>query len=302
MNRTARLVLDWYERNGRSHLPWRATRDPYAVLVSESMLQQTQVERVVPKYTAFLQRFADFPSLARADAADVVQAWKGLGYNSRAVRLHRLAREVCERFGGQLPSDCAALGSLPGVGPYTIAAVRAFAFDQDGAALDTNIRRVVHRVLFGLELASPIEPARVDARARALVPAGRARDWNSGMMDLGAQICTARAPKCSVCPLARVCAASPVDAKQLEALRRARVKRGGPQARIPFRQTTRFARGRIVDALRELPAGNRISLLKLRASLHDALEREENEFDAIVRALVKDGLLECDGEEVALAR
>ena len=196
MKRARRLLLDWYAQNGRAHLPWRQTRDPYRILVSEFMLQQTQVDRVLPKYLAFIERFPDFGALACAATADVLREWRGLGYNSRAVRLKQIALEVTERFRGAMPSGEDSLRELPGIGPYTVAAVRAFAFDLDDAAVDTNVRRVVHRVLHGLEHPQAVDAATLDREAHEFVPKGRGHDWNSAVMDLGATICTARAPKC----------------------------------------------------------------------------------------------------------
>ena len=151
MRKIQRVLLVWYAREGRSHLPWRTTRDPYRVLVSEFMLQQTQVDRVLPKFVAFVERFPDFRALAKSGAAEVVRYWQGLGYNARAVRLHAIARIVMERFAGRLPCDAAQLRALPGIGPYTAAALRAFAFDLDDAAIDTNVRRIAHRWLHGVE-------------------------------------------------------------------------------------------------------------------------------------------------------
>ena len=302
MNRVSRMLLAWYAKHGRSHLPWRETRDPYRILVSELMLQQTQVDRVLPKYLAFVEQYPDVASLARAEAADVLRLWKGLGYNSRAVRLHRLAREVVEKHGGTIPRDRGALRSLPGIGPYTVAAIRAFAFEDDEAAFDTNIRRVVHRVLHGIEYPPAAGLAQLDAEGRALVPAGRAHDWNSAVMDLGSQICTARAPKCAMCPLRATCAAAPVDAARLDELRRRHGRAPAPQERIPFEQTTRFARGRIVDALRDLPHGTRVSLLDLHSGLSGVIGRDRDEFGAIIRALEKDGVVDLEGEQVGLAR
>ena len=165
------------------------------------MLQQTQVERVIPLYEAFVARWPSFAALAAADAGDVVRAWRGLGYNSRAVRLHALARAVVERHGGALPAELGALRALPGIGAYTAAAVRAFAFERDDAAMDVNLRRVVHRVRFGLEHPPLADERALDTLALAAVPPGAAHDWNSALMDLGATLCTARAPKCLVCPL-----------------------------------------------------------------------------------------------------
>lgn len=302
MNAISARLLEWYAKYGRAHLPWRETRDPYRIIVSEFMLQQTQVERVLPKYNAFLAAFPDVHALAAAGTDEVVRLWQGLGYNSRAVRLQRLARDVVERYGGEVPRDAAALRDLPGIGPYTVAAVLAFAFDERAAAMDTNIRRVVHRALYGIEFPPKAAAAQIDAAALDLVPPERAHDWNSAMMDLGSQICTARAPRCLVCPLAGVCAAAPVDPAQLDDLRRKHARAPSPQERIPFAKTTRFARGRIVDALRALPGGEKISLLDLHERLHPVLGRERDEFGAIVKALERDGILETESGKVGLAR
>jgi A/G-specific adenine glycosylase len=294
------LLLEWYEQYGRSHLPWRMTRDPYRIVVSEFMLQQTQVDRVLPKYEAFVERFPHFHALAKASTADVLREWKGLGYNSRAVRLKQIAQAVCDRFGGMMPKDAETLRTLPGIGPYTVAAVRAFAFDCDEAALDTNVRRVAHRLLYGLEHPPAVTQSALDAQAVAMVPAGRGHDWNSAMMDLGAAICTARAPKCLVCPMRNVCAASPVDAAQLERARAAHVRRRSPQEAIPFERTTRYARGRIIDRLRELPRGQAISLLDLHDDVTRRIGRTHEELAALVEALERDGLVTTRAHGVAL--
>lgn len=300
MNGIQSLLLGWYERHGRAHLPWRTTRDPYRILVSEFMLQQTQVDRVLPKYEAFISRLPDFASLAAASTADVLRLWQGLGYNSRAVRLQQIAREVTQRFAGVMPSDEQTLRSLPGIGPYTVAAVRAFAFDEDDAALDTNVRRVTHRVLHGLEHPPIAAAAQLDEDARALVPRGRGHDWNSAMMDLGATICTARAPKCLLCPLQTVCAAAPVDAAALEAARTANARTRSPQEAIPFEHTTRYARGRIIDRLRELPPGQRISLLDLHEQVTERIGRSQQDLDALLERLQRDGLIAVNGRQVSL--
>lgn len=264
------------------------------------MLAQTQVDRVVPLFEAFVARFPDFSALAHATAADVVRQWKGLGYNSRAVRLRRLAEAVVEGHGGELPRDREALRALPGVGPYTAAAIRAFAFNIDDAPIDTNIRRIVNRLAFGLEYPRAAEPSRVDAHARALLPSGRAHDWSSALMDLGAAICSARAPKCSICPLRPDCAAAPVDPAHLERLR-VSAARGPRSARTPFERTTRYARGRIVDRLRELGPGERISFIDLHCAVGPAMpERSEEEIREFVAALARDGLVTHDGTSVAL--
>jgi A/G-specific adenine glycosylase len=264
------------------------------------MLQQTQVERVVPAFERFVAAFPDFASLAKASRADVVRAWKGLGYNSRAVRLHELARAVCERHGNVLPNDEAALLALPGIGPYTARAILAFAFGASVVALDTNVRRVVHRTQLGLEHPSRASERELEALAAGLLPKGRGFAFNSALMDLGATICTARAPKCSRCPLRSRCAAAPVDPAQL-ARRVAEVAGSKPtRQRVPFESTSRYARGRVVDRLRALPGGLAISLLDLRAELGPLADRDGDAVEEAVRTLERDGLLELSGDAVRL--
>ncbi len=295
-------LLAWYARFGRTHLPWRCTRDPYAIVVAEFMLQQTQVDRVLPLYVAFLERFPTLQALAASDAGDVIRAWRGLGYNSRAQRLRQLAQKVVDRFGGVLPRERDALRSLPGIGPYTAAAVRAFAFNENDAALDTNIRRVVQRVSLGLEYPQRAADRVLDTLANASVPAGRGHDWNSAMMDLGATLCTARAPRCLLCPLQSVCAAAPVDAAQLVTLARMYAKRS-PQEAIPFEQTTRFLRGRIIDCLRDLAGRTTLSMSELQRSLEPVVPADRiAEIPAIVAVLVAEGILaENNRHEVSLS-
>ena len=179
-------VLAWYDRAGRA-LPWRRTREPYPILVCEVMAQQTQLARVLPYFHRWLERWPTAAALAAADPADVLRAWVGLGYNVRALRL-REAGAVVEREGW--PRDAAGLRRLPGVGPYTAAAVASFAFGERVAAVDTNVRRVA---------------ARIGASPAALLPADRHADWNQAAMELGATLCTARAPSCEACPAAPWC-------------------------------------------------------------------------------------------------
>lgn len=292
-------LLEWYATYGRKQLPWRVTRDPYYTLVSEFMLQQTQVDRVIPKFEAFVARFPTIVALSQAAIADVLRLWQGLGYNTRGVRLANVAREVVARYGGTLPRDVAELQTLPGVGPYTARAIAAFGFDEPIAPLDTNIRRIVHRLFFGVEFPAKATCTELDERARGLVPAA-GHDWNSALMDLGATICTARAPKCSICPLREECAAAPIDARALEALRRAHAKAPAPQNAIPFETTTRYARARIVDRLRALAPGEAISLLDLHRELLPVVRRDSNELAQIVGALERDGLVARSGERLSL--
>ncbi len=220
-------LLRWYATVARP-LPWRATRDPYALLVSEVMLQQTQAARVVPRYEAFLARFPDAATLAAAPTRDVLEEWSGLGYNRRALALQAAARHVAERG---WPAD---LTSLPGVGAYTAAAVASFAWDAQRAAVDVNVARVIAR-WDGREYT----PQELAGRAAALLPPGRAATWNQAMMELGATVCTARAARCDACPVAGDCAGAGAP----PAPRRARA--GRPR----FEDTDRYARGRVVAAL-----------------------------------------------------
>jgi A/G-specific adenine glycosylase len=222
----AEALLAWYARVRRP-LPWRATRDPYALLVSEVMLQQTQAARVVPYYEAFLARFPDPAALAAAPARDVLAAWSGLGYNRRALSLRAAARAVAD---GGWPPD---LSELPGVGPYTAAAVASFAWDEQRAAVDVNARRVIER-WDGRRRT----PRALADRAAELLPPGRAASWNQATMELGATVCTARAPRCGACPVAAWCASAGAPPAAPAAVLRER-----------FEDTDRYARGRIVAAL-----------------------------------------------------
>ncbi len=294
-------LLVWFARHGRSELPWRTERNPYRIVVSEFMLQQTQVDRVVPIFEKFVALWPTFEALAAASQADAVRAWKGLGYNSRAVRLHRLARVVCERHAGVLPQAEGELRALPGVGSYTARAIAAFAFDADVAAVDTNVRRIVHRTQLGIEWPPRATSAELDALASALVPRGGGFAFNSALMDLGATLCTARAPKCLLCPLQRSCAAAPIDAAEL-ARRAARIREPSLAARVPFERTARFARGRVIDRLRALPAGERISLLALGSELDPILRHHDRGALArVVADLTRDGIVQRVDEEIALA-
>jgi A/G-specific adenine glycosylase len=246
-------LLDWYAQNRRD-LPWRRDPDPYRVLISEVMLQQTQVDRVIPYFERFVTRFPDFAALAAAPRADVIQLWAGLGYNRRAAQLHELARRAVEEHAGDLPADAAALAALPGIGPYTVGALLSIAFGQDAPALDTNVRRVVARYCFEDE---PTPPELRQA-AQDLVPSGRAGDWNQALMDLGSSICTGQRPRCLLCPLQPGCR----SAGQREAPLRLVSKR-----QAPFAESTRFYRGRLLAELRGLPTGTTAPLIQVARQL-----------------------------------
>jgi A/G-specific adenine glycosylase len=204
-----RKLLEWYDRNGRT-LPWRETTDPYHILVSEIMLQQTQVDRVLPKYHEWIEKYPSLEALALAPEHDVAETWRPLGYNIRPKRLQAIAREAVVTYGGKLPSDEATLLSFKGIGAYTAGAIRSFAFRERAAILDTNVARVLFRVFIGKGVpkahATKKELWRISA---ALVPRGRAFDFNQALMDFGATLCTARKPKCLICPMASQCSAYP---------------------------------------------------------------------------------------------
>ena len=207
MSRARGALLDWY-RKSRRDLPWRRTRDPYAIWISEAMLQQTRVETVIPYYERFLARFPSVAALATADADDVMSAWAGLGYYSRARNLQAAARAIVERHAGALPADAEALRALPGIGRYTAGAVASIAFDRPEPVVDGNVARVLARLL---EIRDDVKSRAVQERlwrAAADLARGPAPgDLNQALMELGARICTPRRPRCGECPLARPCRA-----------------------------------------------------------------------------------------------
>jgi A/G-specific adenine glycosylase len=209
--RFRRRLLEWYRRFGRD-LPWRQTKDPYHILVSEVMLQQTQVDRVVPKYEEWLTKYPSLEALAAAPEADVSDTWRPLGYNIRPKRLHAIARESVARYGGQLPSDEETLLSFKGIGEYTAGAVLSFAFGQRAAILDTNVARVLFRVFIGRgDLKSHAMRRHLWDVSRAVLPHRHVFDFNQALMDFGATLCTARNPKCLICPMRRNCTAYPFN-------------------------------------------------------------------------------------------
>jgi A/G-specific adenine glycosylase len=232
-------LLDWFHAHGRD-LPWRRTRDPYRVLVSEVMLQQTQVARVERAYPAFLERFPTLEALAAAPTAAVLEQWRGLGYNRRAVNLQRTCRAVVERHGGQVPTTLEALLALPGIGPYTARAVAVFAFEQPVAAVDVNIARVLQRAVAG----APVTP-RLRQRLGDDVVAEQPWATAQALMELGARYCRARRPNCADCPVRAACAWNRAGAPAPDPA-------GAPAARPAqrFADSDRYHRGRLLDALR----------------------------------------------------
>jgi A/G-specific adenine glycosylase len=283
-------LLDWFAAHQRD-LPWRQTRDPYRILVSEVMLQQTQVDRVIPYYDAWLVRFPTVSDLAAAPTADVIRRWAGLGYNRRAINLQRTARAIVDELGGEFPRDVKRLQALPGIGPYTAGAIACFAFEQDVAFLDTNMRRTLHRLLLGVDLPAPLASDRdLLARAEQLVPAGHGWRWNQALIEFGALQCTARRPACVICPLQSDCTAFPTIQSVISALPTGtRLKQEGG-----FSGSNRYYRGRVVDALRELDhqaSATGISLKTLGPRVRDDFAEPDLPwlYD-LVQGLARDGL------------
>jgi A/G-specific adenine glycosylase len=281
-------LLEWGS-GARRDLPWRRTRDPWAVLVSELMLQQTQVSRVVPAYTAFLVRFPTPAACADAPVGDVVRAWGGLGYNRRAVSLHRAAVAVVDRFSGSVPAGLDELLSLPGVGPYTARAVLAFAWDADVGVVDTNAARVLARAVAG----RPLGPLEAQSLADAAVPESRGWAWNQAVLDLGATVCRRRSPRCHGCPLAaaQVCAWAAGGHAGLDPAEGS-AGVGGHQAAFPG--SDRQGRGRLVDALRRGPVA--LAAVAPACGWADDPDRAAG----VASDLVRDGLAVVDGDQLRL--
>lgn len=237
-------LLEWWAEHGRD-LPWRATRDPWEVLVCEVMAQQTQVARVAERWRPFLDRFPTPAACAAAPPAEVLRAWAGLGYNRRALALHRCATAVVERHGGRLPRAVPELLDLPGIGPYTARAIAAFAFEDDHGVVDTNTARVLARWE-----GRPLGRREVQEAADAAVPPGEGWAWNQAMLDLGATVCTRRAPDCGACPTVHVCRWGRAGRPQPDP---ADASYGVSRGQSRFAGSDRQGRGRLVAALRHGP-------------------------------------------------
>jgi A/G-specific adenine glycosylase len=249
-------ILAWYDATGRQ-LAFRSTRDPYAVLVSELMAQQTQAARAAEAWTAWMARFPAVEALADAPVADVVRAWAGLGYNRRAVYLQRAARVIVERHGGRVPAGIEELEALPGVGPYTARAVAAIAFGVPIGAVDTNVRRVLGRIVAGGPEA--MSAAALQTFADSVVPLDRAGDWTHALMDVGARLCAPRRPRCADCPALSWCRYAAGDRPAAAPRAAGGPRRGaadGPRTPEPaFPTTSRWLRGRIVARARDAADG-----------------------------------------------
>lgn len=234
------LLVRWY-RSRREAYPWRIRPHPYPVLVSEFMLQQTQAPRVVPAYRRFLKRFPTVAALARASRADVIREWRGLGYNRRAVALSEAAKAIVRGHGGKVPSDPNDLARLPGVGPYTAAAVASLAYGAAVPAVDTNVRRIVARAVLGKE-SHEVSPVRVKKAAADWLEPRDPAVWNQALMDLGREVCRPT-PRCSVCPIENHCLFRG----------RGQTTSAPPRRQKPFAGSFRQVRGRVVELLRDGP-------------------------------------------------
>ena len=278
-------ILDWYAANARE-LAFRRTNDPWSVLVSEVIAQQTQAERAAAAWERFIAEYPTPAALAAVSPAVVIRAWRGLGYNRRAVALRAAAVRIVEDYDGQVPDSFDALVALPGIGPYTARAVLAIAFDWPVAALDTNIRRVVGRAFLG---ATVLPERDFQAAADEFVPPRHAAAWTHALMDIGARYCRKRDPRCEACPIASSC-------RYLAAGRPSgRVDRGSSKP-VPFPQTTRWLRGRILDRLREAPDRTFVDFAaSIGAHAHDAVLRE-------IARLHAEGMLELAGDDPQRAR
>lgn len=285
-----RRLFAWYRKFGRN-LPWRHTRDPYAILVAEVMLQQTQVDRVSVRYHQWLKQFPTVQHLARAKTATVLKAWSGLGYNRRALALHHIAQTVVRDFAGKFPTQPTELQQFKGIGQYTAHAVSIFAFEQNVPLVDTNIKRVLGRIWFGYKQLvvwrDTTEPFWELSRT-ITQRGGRAYTLNQALMDFGATVCTAKTPRCSECPMRTICKSYPDILHTTSEALRVKTKRTEPQY---FGQPRRIWRGRILRLLHDRT--NPMSLTQLGKALQpDWSVQRLPWLRAVVTGMAKDGLVQ----------
>ncbi|MBU0953240.1 MAG: A/G-specific adenine glycosylase [Nanoarchaeota archaeon] len=283
VERVQRMLLGWYAKNMRV-LPWRQTTDPYHILVSEMMLQQTQVSRVIPKYEAFLNTFPTVERLAAARPGAVIVAWKGLGYNRRAINLHKAAQAIRDTYNGEFPHKPEQLRTLPGIGEYTSSAVATFAYNHPVAVVDTNVRRIIQRVM---GWPTPIEEL-IALQAQQLLPK-EARRWNNAIMDFGAMICTDK-PSCSLCPIVEHCRYEKLPAAEQQHFTYAVRKQG------TFKGSDRYFRGRIIDLLR---SNGELTTNQLKKML-TRFGTPQKPMAALLSDLEQDGLVKRVGTTIML--
>ena len=269
-------ITSWFKKNKRD-LPWRKS-DAWGVLVSEFMLQQTPVNRVLPVYEAWMKRWPTAASLAKATPAEVITAWGRLGYPRRALRLHECAKEITHNFKGKIPESQAELRELPGIGEYTAAAITAFAFEKRSLVLDINIRRLFARLFDGVETPTQSATKVEKSRYEELIPKKDPHLWAAATMELGAVICTSQSPKCGICPVAHVCTWRSLDYPKSDIVKR----------RQSWHGTDRQCRGTIVQALRE----NEVLTKSQITQLWDV----PSQLEKALLTLLDDGLIESRGK------
>ena len=275
-------IIQWYKQYGRQ-LPWRQTTNPYRILVSEMMLQQTQVDRVIPKYYAFLEKFPTVASLADAQTADVLKMWSGLGYNRRALYLQKCAQTIKQKHNGNFPETTEELLALPGLGKYTAAAVQSFANNKDVVVIDVNIERIFKRIFYG-----KVESA--EAIAQHILPKNESRNWHNALMDVGALFCSAKNPKCDFCPAKNMCAASN-NKERIEATWKKKKV-------VPFKDSDRIVRGTILKFLTTKNGQEQDQIYK--QLVEQNIKREKEKFEEIVLQLEKDGLIKKEKNTLSL--
>ncbi len=283
-----RAILAWYKRHGRT-LPWRDISHPYRILVSEIMLQQTQVRRVLEKYPLFLRRFPTLRALATARRRDVILAWQGMGYNNRAVRLHECARILLNDHKGKMPNRRDELLKLPGIGMYTAHALLCSVHGQPVPVVDVNVQRVLSRLFWRMPTPGSVRSAaEIATLSQTLLPKRRAYEWNQALMDLGATVCIARSPRCEACPVADWCASR---ARMLRASAK-RVQHHMQRNTLP----NRIYRGRIVELLRNTNGTRRVRADVLARSVRPEFSHHEEQwFNVLLSGLERDGLISING-------
>ncbi len=289
-------LLQWYQLHGRS-LPWRDTTDTYHIVVSEVMSQQTQVARVIEKYHEWIEAFPTLESLAEASQADVLILWKGLGYNSRALRLQQLAKVLVKDYEGKFPQTYDELLKLPGIGPYTAGAVYVFGLKKSTSFVDTNIKRILHRVFDSHELFGWTRTDKeIAVLAKEIYPKQHAYNYHQALMDLGATICQARKPNCEHCPVQEVC----ITAKEIKANPMILKEKRTPYttSREPFKETRRFLRGKVVDYLREHTRGDLEDICHYINGYYPDYDKEK--LISVMSDLVKEGILNQRSDEYLL--
>ena len=299
-------ILKWYSVNQRT-LPWRTHNSPYHVLVSEFMLQQTQVPRVMEKFKEFMEKFPTLQDLAKASKAELIEAWSGLGYNRRALLLHTFAQDVRDKYNGIIPRSKEQLQELPGMGPYTAGAILSFAYNLPEPAIDVNVRRIYLRLFQGKDQGLPMskkEEAELYQLAKQTIPERKSAEFHGALMDFGSLVCTRNAPSCSSCPLQKDCAFFPLYKSNKEKALFVMEKRKEPGINENGKQIpNRIFRGRIVEFVRN-NQGREISIADLGKTIKkDYRNKEEDWLLTLCKKLQDDGLLEyvIDEQKIILS-